>query len=81
MGTSDDTEVFLSLEDDPPLRSRQPVEVEDTSSTGVEVAADGLHWKPIFLTPRSSARPRLLHRELADPGHGLPRCATKAPVR
>ena len=41
MGTSDDTEVFLSLEDDPPVAAPvQPVEVEDTSSTGVEVAAD-----------------------------------------
>ena len=41
MGTSDDTEVFLSLEDDPPVAALiQPVEVEDTSSTGVEVAAD-----------------------------------------
>ena len=41
MGTSDDTEVFLSLEDDPPAAAPvQPVEAEDTSSTGVEVAAD-----------------------------------------
>ena len=41
MGTSDDTEVFLSLEDDPPVAAPvQPVEAEDTSSTGVEVAAD-----------------------------------------
>ncbi len=41
MGTSDDTEVFLSLEDDPPAAVPvQPVEAEDTSSTGVEVAAD-----------------------------------------
>ena len=41
MGTSDDTEVFLSLEDDPPAAGPvQPVEAEDTSSTGVEVAAD-----------------------------------------
>ena len=41
MGTSDDTEVFLSLEDDPPAAAPvQPVEAEDTSSSGVEVAAD-----------------------------------------
>ncbi len=41
MGTSDDTEVFLSLEDDPPAAaSVQPVEVEDTSSNGVEVAVN-----------------------------------------
>jgi len=41
MGTSDDTEVFLSLEDDPPAAaSVQPVEVEDTSSNGAEVAVN-----------------------------------------
>ena len=40
MGTSDDTEVFLSLDDPPVAAPVQPVEVEDTSSTGVEVAAD-----------------------------------------
>ena len=41
MGTSDDTEVFLSLEDDPPAAaSVQPMEVEDTSSNGAEVAVN-----------------------------------------
>ena len=41
MGTSDDTEVFLSLEDDPPAAAPvQPVEVEDTSSNGAEVAVN-----------------------------------------
>ena len=41
MGTSDDTEVFLSLEDDPPAAAPvQPVEAEDTSSNGAEVAVN-----------------------------------------
>ena len=41
MGTSDDTEVFLSLEDDPPATAPvQPVEVKDTSSNGAEVAVN-----------------------------------------